>query len=1011
MSSTSSLEQVDPLPNLRDTNLDLILEIMNEGNESPTGNADTSGNATPAMDPQRVTALDTVAYRSDSSLNHSGEDQVLGMGDQYLGDLNTSDSGSQSVQTHEEIPTPADRNEPPDKNIGHGKAEKTINPSGQKEIVENPRVGPNKGPVDRGEKGKGGQPPRKVLHYSLFDDSQGNFETRHEFHDPPINHRDTTNPVPAHRESTQEVRIYPSLQNTVAGNNKQEHVNVSVIQNLEKVLKTLPSITKTIGDDPRGLTPGAALLQPIPEESPMVPQPRGQAQRTEGPRITSVTHHQEDHGLGIPPGGLPVKPVDRFEEIHSDEHSEYVPRGLDTTEFTAADITSMINHLKSQQTGRQSSSSPSYIGLNTVATGLDHLARGGPVYRDRSISPINPHPDYTGYESVDEIFTRPYPDEREQRIEERSSELHYADMDWSTPSQNMVRSHFGRSPQRQRSHLGSSPQRERRSNTISGHSLPPMYGMDTDIVGRTVNPTNRPGHRSTIHNSPSSREQTVTWNTFRPGQLSTNEAVTMIERRDFHPPPREDESDSPDQNEGRRNQGELLYEPQNKISRLVRRVQEHTANIREINEPGNHRLVQDRIQSAKTDRKKLQSSLDGILDRGSRAGPIENLAHQALKELDRATTKVLTGLFRYEQTLKRREDRKKNMPSLKPATWSGGHSGFRKFSQDATWIRETYHVPSEQYAALRGLLTPGTELYRLAEKFQYHRDPVQAMMKLYSSTLGSGAAEVNRLERTLVAELDIDHHDAPKKLAKNAMRILTTIAEINQLGSDTSPCYISQQAAADCLYGLDTKTIRTWIGVFQEPPGQRQVGYWQSVLRQEADTTLQLQTRIASSRPIPMKPLASAHPPSKHVTGSRMTKTESDQVQVRGTSQLPGSTRRPRTEKPAVNRICSFCGKNHIPFRCNEVTKEVPIYFLDRKKVCEKCVQPYTDKVSHNCGHQRTLKDGTTKFTPGEELICQNCRRNSWKFCTCPKDRAKPPQRKRPDQGARQTSGLILRAT
>ena len=95
MSSTSSLEQVDPLPNLRDTNLDLILELMNEGNE------DTSGNATPAMDPQRVTALDTVAYRSDTSLNHSGEDQVLGMGDQYLGDPNTSDSGSQSVQTHD----------------------------------------------------------------------------------------------------------------------------------------------------------------------------------------------------------------------------------------------------------------------------------------------------------------------------------------------------------------------------------------------------------------------------------------------------------------------------------------------------------------------------------------------------------------------------------------------------------------------------------------------------------------------------------------------------------------------------------------------------------------------------------------------------------------------------------------------------------------------------------------------------------------------------------------------
>ena len=248
MSSTSSLEQVDPLPNLRDTNLELILEIMSEDNESPTGNTDTSGIATPAMDPQRVTALDTVTYRSDSSLTHSGEDRVLGMGDQYLGDLNTSDSGSQSVQIHEEIPIPVDRTEPPDRNINHIEAETIINPSGQKEIAENPGVGPNKGPVDRGERGKGGQPHRMVPQYSLFDDPRGNFETRHEFHDPPIDHRDTgkTHPVQAHMESTQEERIYPSLQNTVTGDSKQEHVNVSVIQNLEKVLKTFPIIPELV---------------------------------------------------------------------------------------------------------------------------------------------------------------------------------------------------------------------------------------------------------------------------------------------------------------------------------------------------------------------------------------------------------------------------------------------------------------------------------------------------------------------------------------------------------------------------------------------------------------------------------------------------------------------------------------------------------------------------------------------------------------------------------------------
>ena len=592
MSSTSSLEQVDPLPNLNDPNLNLILELINEGNE------DTSGNATPAMDSQGVIAPDTVPYRSDTSLNHSGEDQVLGMGDQYMPDPNTSDSGSQSVHT------PADRSEPPDKNTGYGKAENTINPSSQKDMVENPTVGPNMGPVDRGEKGKGGQIHQKVLRYELFEPTEGNFENRHEFHDPPTNRRDTAKPLPTHRKAAQEARINPSLPNNVVEHNKQEHMNVSVIQNLEKVIRTLPSISKAIGEDPRDLTPEAAPLQPIPEEAPMVTQPRGQIQRTEGPRITSVTH-QEDHGLGIPLGGLqgpPVQgpPVDRFQELYSDEHSEYVSRGPNTTEFTAADITSMINHLKSRQSGRQSSSSASYIGLNTVASGLDHLAQGGSVHRDRSISPNNPNPDYTGYESVDEIFTRPYPDEREQRIEEQGSDPYYADMDWSTPSQNMVRNHFGRSPQRQRNQLGSSPQRERRSNTVSSHLLPQMYGMNADTVGRTVNPTSRPGHTVTTHNSPSSREQTVTWNTFRPEQHSANEATTQLERREFPPPPRGDESDSPDQIEGRRNQGEWLYEPQNKISRLVQRVREHTANIREIHEPGNHRLVQDRIQSSKT---------------------------------------------------------------------------------------------------------------------------------------------------------------------------------------------------------------------------------------------------------------------------------------------------------------------------------------------------------------------------------------------------------------------------
>ena len=216
MSSTSSLEQADPLPNLRDANLDLILQLMDERTSLLLDTLITGGIDTPVMDLQRVDSLNSVTYRSVSSRTHSEEDRGLATRDQYLDTLNTSDSGSQSAPIFKEIPIPTDRTEPPDRNLNHIEVETIINPSGQKELAEKPGACSKEEQVDKREQRKTGR--SYGTQYNFHDppfDPRGNFETRHEFHDPPIDHSGTgkTHPVHAHRDSTQEEkRIHPSLQ-------------------------------------------------------------------------------------------------------------------------------------------------------------------------------------------------------------------------------------------------------------------------------------------------------------------------------------------------------------------------------------------------------------------------------------------------------------------------------------------------------------------------------------------------------------------------------------------------------------------------------------------------------------------------------------------------------------------------------------------------------------------------------------------------------------------------------